>query len=93
MRISRLTHFPSARFLSIRSEGFSKGHGSEPPAYKSRVASPGGNMKKIVSLVVLLLAAQALHADDTFSWTYGGGTDPVHAYGTLEATRGCPARS
>ena len=45
-------------------------------------------MRRILSPVLLLvfLLPLPLLADTTFSWTYGGGTDPVYAHGTLVAT-------
>jgi hypothetical protein len=36
--------------------------------------------------MAMALAIMPAALADTFDWTYGGGTDPVYAYGTLTAT-------
>ena len=40
----------------------------------------------VAVVVAMFLPGIALANVSTFIWTYGGGTDPVYAFGTLTAT-------
>jgi hypothetical protein len=63
----------------------------DPQAGHASARASAGELKKKSCLSLLALAAAfaitpaQMHADQVFNWTYGGGTDPVYASGTLDA--------